>query len=211
MISLLLLTSFVLEQFHSNDGAASVLEVLPGTETRIIHIRDWHLVPKEAFAADTELTGDALYEAYGQHVKVVKAVQASQKKLLSGVKEVHVEGLCPRDMPAFEAMIRFQRKRPDEDSLLHMGAAAQLMVEGTLKVLPAEADGFERANPVKDGRIGIDEKAQEAREDEIVRSLLKKKGTVYLMLGGAHDLSDNIERLSEDCGNVVVTPKGWPE
>jgi len=44
-----------------------------------------------------------------------------------------------------------------------------------------------------------------------VRNLLKRGGTCVLVLGGADDLSDNIKRLSKDCGYVVVTPKRWPE
>ena len=44
-----------------------------------------------------------------------------------------------------------------------------------------------------DGRIVFDEKSNEAREDAIVRNLMKTpRGTAVLVLGGAHDLSDNV-------------------
>jgi hypothetical protein len=45
-------------------------------------------------------------------------------------------------------------------------------------------------------------------EHAIVPVSLKHGGTCVLVLGGAHDLSDNIKRLSKACGYIVVTPKG---
>jgi hypothetical protein len=38
----------------------------------------------------------------------------------------------------------------------------------------------------------FEEKANEAREDAIVRNTLRASETVILVLGGAHDLSDNV-------------------
>jgi len=35
--------------------------------------------------------------------------------------------------------------------------------------------------------------------------------TCLLVLGDAKDPSDNIGRISKDCGYVVATPEGWPE
>lgn len=91
------------------------------------------------------------------------------------------------------------------------GAAGQLMVDGKLTVHAAEAEDFDKANPVKDGAVNADEAAQEAREDAIVKEPLKQKKTVVLVLGGAHDLTDNIRRLTKDCGYTIITPKGFPE
>jgi hypothetical protein len=76
--------------------------------------------------------------------------------------------------------------------------------------LPLEGSGFRSANPTKDGNFEIDKRVQEDREDEIVKNLLKQKETVVLVLGGGHDLSDNIKRLTKDCGYTIVTPKGYP-
>jgi hypothetical protein len=95
-------------------------------------------VPKDAFAAETELSGKELNEAYAEHIREVKAVQASQRKLLSDVEEVYVEGLAESDMPVFEAMIRLMRKKPEEDRHMKMGVVAQLPTEEKLVVLPAE-------------------------------------------------------------------------
>jgi hypothetical protein len=190
---------------------ASAREAIPKGETHIVHIRDWHMVSKDDFAADTELSGKELDVAYAEHLKTVEAVQTSQRAILKDVKEVYSEGLTKSDMPVFDAMVRLMRKKPEEDGLMMMGVVAQLLVEEKLKVLPTENEFFEKANPLKDGKVEIDEDEQERREDAIVRNLLKKKGTVYLVLGGAHDLTDNIKKLSNDCGYTVVTPKGYPE
>jgi hypothetical protein len=211
MLILLLMFAITPAELRANDGVATVREALPAAETCIIHIRDWHLVPKDAFAADTELEGKELDEAYAEHIRAVKAVQASQRTILKDTKEVYSEGLAKSDMPVFEAMIRLMRKKPEEDRLMRMGVVAQLRMQDKLMVLPAENEFFEKANPLKDGKVEIDHEEQERREDAIVRNLLKQQGTVYLVLGGAHDLSDNIKRLSKDCGYFVVTPKGWPE
>jgi hypothetical protein len=206
MISLLLLLAGQIEAA----AVESVREVIPAGKTHIVHIRDWHFVSREDFAADTGLADEKLDEAYAEHLELVQKIQASQREALAGVKKVHVEGLAPGDMVVLAAMIRLQRKSPDHTTGLKLGAAGQLMVEKKLNVLPAEADGFERANPVQEGEVKIDLEAQEQREDAIVRNLLKRPGKVYLVLGGAHDLADNIRRLSPDCGYTVVTPKGYP-
>jgi hypothetical protein len=157
----------------------------------IVHVRDWHLVDQELFGTDEE---------YAVHKKTVVAVQASQWKILADVPEVFIEGLSPRDEQVFSIMLAVQKKMPHGDTLLHLGAAARLVIDKGLKVLPAEADGFEVANPVKDGKVVIDEAIQEKREDAIVRRLSAKKGKVYLLLGDAHDLKDKIRRLSDNCG-----------
>lgn len=101
----------------------------------------------------------------------------------------------------------YRREGTTEDDLLRLGAAGQLALEGKLRVLPAEGKGFEQANPVRDGAVEFDEAANEKREDEIVRRLAKGG---CLVLGGAHDLADNIKRLGLDVGYVLVTPRRCP-
>jgi hypothetical protein len=87
----------------------------------------------------------------------------------------------------------------------------QLLIDGHIKaVVPAEdAKAYEAANPVQaDGRIVFDEKATEARENAIVRNMLEKaSGTAVLVLGGAHDLSDNVPAGVK---LTVLTVKGYP-
>ena len=77
-------------------------------------------------------------------------------------------------------------------------------------MVPAEeAKAYATANPVKDdGTIVFDEKANEKREDAIVRNLMKASGnTAIVVLGGAHDLSDNVPK---GVHLVEVTVKSYP-
>lgn len=95
--------------------------------------------------------------------------------------------------------------------LLELGAAGQLVVKGELKTLiPAEdSKAFEAANPFQsDGTVVFDKKADEAREDAIVRNLLKSDGVVVIVLGGDHDLADNLKRIGSGCKyERVAVPK----
>ena len=79
--------------------------------------------------------------------------------------------------------------------LLRIGAAGQLQAERVLKVLPAEDKAaHEAARPVReDGTVRFDPMLNDAREDTIVKNALAGESTVsVLILGGAHDLSDNV-------------------
>lgn len=91
MLSLLLLFAINLEQLQSNAGVASAKEVLPGTESRIIHIRDWHLVPKDDFAIDIGLKATELGDAYAEHLQDVERVQKSQIKISPASKRCSVK------------------------------------------------------------------------------------------------------------------------
>jgi len=63
-----------------------------------------------------------------------------------------------------------------------------------LEVLAAEDPVLlEAANPVgKDGSVRFDADANERRESAIVRRLLKAGPVAVIVLGGGHDLSDNV-------------------
>lgn len=191
-------------------AAESVRVVIPGGRTHIIHIRDWHLVSQEDFAADTGLKGAELETAYGKHLETVLAVQASQRKILAKVKRAYVEGVNDAGRANYLELIAEQKREPSGALLLHIGAAGQLMVAEMLEALPAEGDDFRKANPIQGGRFDLDKAANEAREDAIVKRLLTVEGTAVLVLGGAHDLADNVRRLSKDCGLTEITPKGYP-
>jgi hypothetical protein len=83
--------------------------------------------------------------------------------------------------------------------LLEMGAAGQLLLSGELEdVLPLEdARLYEKTNPLsEDGRIELKPKIIEAREDAMVKKILDGGPFAFMVLGGGHDLSGNIERLS---------------
>lgn len=215
---------------------------------RVIHILDWHVVSREAFAADLELSGEELDRQYAQHLTEVEAVQREQMELLEhmlqhdGLEAVYLEGLSDESLSAFHAAC--ERLKNEEEpiaainrqikqietmiteleqgghseteqylkavaikadlrtmieehqaSLLQLGAAGRLYMLGKLKaVLPAESlDAHAQANPLANGAVQLDLAKQEAREHAIVQELGKASDkTVVLVLGGDHDLSDNI-------------------
>ena len=54
-----------------------------------------------------------------------------------------------------------------------------------------------RSKPFKDGRVTeFDTEANQCREDVIVRTMLSSEShVIVLVMGGGHDLSDNVERI----------------
>ena len=55
-----------------------------------------------------------------------------------------------------------------------MGHPSVISVAGILQQAPVEDEAtYEAANPAKDGKVVFDEKANEVRENAIVRSLLR--------------------------------------
>ncbi len=155
------------------------------------------------------------YEAFLADVEAVQVEQMALRRSLvksHGLNAVFLEGIAQDEMPAFRKLLgQLARwKKPDGDGLLDMfltdmhrldtlevGAGGRLMMAGELEVLPAEdAEAMKAANPVKDGKVQYDEAAIERREDAIVRNVLAAESSVaVLILGGGHDLSDNIERI----------------
>jgi hypothetical protein len=103
-------------------------------------------------------------------------------------------------------LIRYEK----ETDLFQIGTPGQLLIDGHIKtVIPAEdAKTFAAANPVQaDGRIVFDKKANEVRENTVVKRMIKASGIAVLVLGGAHDLSDNVPA---DVKLIVVTVNGYP-
>ena len=194
----------------------------------IIHLLNWHFISKEDFTTDlSDLLDGNLSEAeidkrYLEFLNDVEAIQIEQKQILRylikhhKVRSVYMEGLTEKNLNAFNSFIKTLREFevPEGDGaldlflkeqyrrdLMQMGAAAQLQIQGLLNsVLPLEnAEAFQKANPVaKDGKIRFDEKAEERREDEMLKVLLKGQGIKVIVLGGSHDLTGNMERMKLD-------------
>jgi len=61
------------------------------------------------------------------------------------------------------------------------------LIDNDIKaVIPAEdASAYRAANPVHDGRVVFNAKANEAREDAIIRNTLRASETAGCVLGGA--------------------------
>ncbi len=206
------------------------VEYLPASEKptrQIVHILDWHFVPRADFAADiraeAEKVGVTLSDAdvdgnWESFLAEVEAVQLEQMALLRslanshGLKQVFLEGIAEDEMPGFKNLLghlsRWKKPKgtcPLDEFLIEMHrqdtlevcAAGRLMMTGEVEALPAEdADALEAANPVKDGKVQFDESANERREDAIVRNVLASDSpAAVLLLGGGHDLADNVERI----------------
>jgi hypothetical protein len=191
----------------------------------IIHLLNWHFISKEDYAADLsdlsngKLSEEEFEKRYLEFLKDVEAIQKEQKQILRylikhhKVQSVYMEGLTEKNLSAFSSFIKTLREfeMPEDDGAfdlflkeqyrrdkLQMGAAAQLLISNELKaVLPLEnAEAFESANPVsKDGKIRFDKGKEEKREEEMIKSLLKGQGMKVIVLGGGHDLTDNIRQM----------------
>ncbi|MEQ9009518.1 MAG: hypothetical protein RLP12_16680 [Ekhidna sp.] len=171
---------------------------------------------------DSTITQKQIEMQYSDFLKKVESAQKEQVKILRrminrySLRGVYIEGLTEKN---HKDTIRFivtlkkyeKEKTPPESDfdrlveaqnkidLLELGAAGRLVVKGELNtLLPAEdSEAFEAAKPVRsDGKVKFDMKANERREDAIVRNLLKGSRVVVITLGKDHDLHDNIRRLS---------------
>ena len=64
----------------------------------------------------------------------------------------------------------------------------------------------------EDGAVALDQNRIEARQDSQAKRLLGAGKFALLMLGGAHDLSDNLDRLSGGKAEYLrVGAKQWQE
>lgn len=171
---------------------------------------------------DSSIPQKQIEKQYFDFLKEVESVQREQVKILRrmidryNLKGVYIEGLSEKNykgtMRFIEILKKYEKQKspPESDfdrsveaqnklDLLELGAAGRLVVKEELStLLPAEdSEAFEAANSVQsDGSVEFDIKANERREDAIVRNLLKGSRVVVITLGKDHDLQDNIRRLS---------------
>lgn len=100
-------------------------------------------------------------------------------------------------------------------NLVEMGAAGRLLVRGEIdEVLPAEDEELlDAANPIAaGGLIQFNAQKIQARRDAIVTNVLNEGPCALLILGGEHDLTDNVRRVSGGtCEYIRVTLKRYKE
>jgi hypothetical protein len=261
--------------------ATEILRPLPGVvqvevclnaekpTSRIIHLRDWHFVPKELFALDMkqahgrELTTDEIDRLHQELLLEVELIQLEQIAVLRclikyhGLKKVFSEGFSPAELDTYKdkiAVLRTMekeqipqiRKQLDDvrklmegasksgkekaeaieaelvtlldqhmQRLLEMGASGRLLIAGELDdVLPLEdAAALEQAIPLTpSGKMKHDPQKIEARHDAQVRAVMKEGPVAVIVLGGSHDLTGSIIRLSGGkCEYLRVTTKRFRE
>ena len=84
--------------------------------------------------------------------------------------------------------------------VLQLGAAGQMFLSGEItNIRPSESlEAYEQADPLKDGIVVLDEKVIERRQDVIV-NVLTANNVSLVILGGAHDLANNLPADVEYC------------
>jgi hypothetical protein len=103
-----------------------VLQVEAGVQTgkpthRIVHLRDWHFVPKNLYAIDMknaagrELSDEEIDRLHQELLLEVQAVQLEQMALLRcliqhhGLKRICAEGLTTNDLPSYKERVAVLR------------------------------------------------------------------------------------------------------
>lgn len=171
----------------------------------IIHIADWHFVPREHFAAELpkDATEAEIDELYAEFLESVAAVQAQQCVVLRELapQRVWLERLTDEQVDDFRGLceaIRDVRSNPGplaemmESDLTEMGAVARLIVDGhEIEVMAAENPELLRLGfPLRDGFTEADE---ERRESEMIRRIVGvSESPIVVILGDDHDLNDNL-------------------
>lgn len=206
------------------------LKELPGVESvkidvdreapqlTIIHVRDWHFIEYAEFKADVEdeVAADLIDSQYIAFAGEVQAVQDQQELFLNamadaGYQDVWLEGLIPEFQRVFHHICHaaagnglYQTPNP-----ISVGAAARLFVKRRIRVHALDTDeGLRLTTPLDaQGKLrDVPASAIERREDLMMRQLDGRRGVAIIMLGGAHDLSNNVP---DDVRLITVTVKGY--
>jgi hypothetical protein len=98
--------------------------------------------------------------------------------------------------------------------VLPLGTAGRLLMSGDVEeLLPLDdAKLLEEAKPIDPaGRFHLDPAKLSARHDAQVQAALKGDAFALVILGGAHELTDNVRRYAGGlCEYVRVTSRGYP-
>ncbi len=245
---------------------SSVAESSPATvkpTVTIIHVRNWHWLPKEHFAADQrglnpKLTNEEIDIQYSRFLDDIDALQREQVGLLRELFQQHpgcrvfYEGVTDANGRTFIDTIQALRHadigsiqinleqanrmvetipagtnahtiavglRDDfnaklaayRNDLSQVGAVGRMLMADELDRVFALDDEklLDAANPVKaDGTIEFNAAADTASEDDMAKRLLASTPVVIAVLGGEHDLTDNLQKFSAHHEYVVrETPK----
>ena len=115
-------------------------------------------------------------------------------------REAEAAGLSAESDKALELQLGLTAFRTQYRlDCLRIGAAGVLYAEGKLReFLPVEgAAEYDAANPLRDGKVEFNKSATEARHDAQVRRMRDGPPVAIIVLGGAHDLSESIQRLRD--------------
>jgi hypothetical protein len=181
--------------------------------SRIIHLRDWQVVPEELAKVD----GGEPFERQNLRVEVVQTEHAAILRCLArhhGLRSVHIEGYAPEGKALMAARIETLQDmakveptatKEERELRLEMGAAVCLVAEGELEeVLPLENQKrLDEARPVRDGKV-VDAAKNEAREKAMIELAKTHGPTAVIVLGGKHQLA------APGVEVIRVTTMGYP-
>jgi hypothetical protein len=135
---------------------------------RIVHLRDWHYVPKDLFAIDIkqahgrELTDDEIDRLHQELLLEVELVQLEQMALLRclikhhGLKKVFSEGFSPNELKAYRERIAVLRSMDKEQ-------------------VPQVRKQLEEVRKLLEGATGEKKEKAEAIESQLVTMLDEHK------------------------------------
>lgn len=209
------------------EGVARVERAVPPGRPicRIIHIADYHFVPRDDLTAhlrdkDPDVTDAHIDAEYQRMLTKVRRVQANQLRLISwlakehGVRVVHLEGLTAANRTHYSGLISLASQGGLDDKM-RLGAAGQAIMAGAINdVAPAEDEGaYHLADPTAalakgGGVLGtIGGPGNDAREESMVRRLAAGGPLVVVVLEAAHDLSRQVKKL-DGCEYLKVYVDG---
>jgi hypothetical protein len=194
----------------------------PGEELTIVHIRDFHLVPRE--------TAKVEGLDYQEMVNTVEHVQNEEMAIVRflarsySVKELYSEGLSKDSMDGLTIRLNLLRdmeklanaKKLNAEELkegrelaLTVGVPGRLyLLKEIDAVLPLEDEkALQEAHPVVNGKLAPDP-AKIFLRRQAMMAQLPKKGIAVVILGGSHDLAPH---LPPGTLYLRVTPKSYAE
>tara|TARA_R110002072_G_scaffold302100_1_gene483912 strand:- start:80997 stop:81680 length:684 start_codon:yes stop_codon:yes gene_type:complete len=223
MIELILVCMLTeLPNLESFPGVESAKVVVKCDDPRltIVHIRDWHFIEFAEFQADVqdEIAEDQIQNQYLIFAHEVQEIQDQQEMFLNamaraGHREVWLEGLIPEFERAFIHICHAAARNGlyESPNPISVGAAARLFVKRQIRVHALDTDkGLRLTQPLDaTGKLrAVSEADIEQRENLMMQQLRSHQGIAIVVLGGAHDLSNNIPPETK---LVVVTVKGYRE
>lgn len=125
--------------------------------SRIIHLRDWHFVPRELYALDMkeaygrELTDDEIDRLHQELLLEVEFIQIEQMAVLRcliqhhGLKKVFCEGFSPNELEAYREKIAVL-KAMDSEQVPHVRkqlAEVRSLIEGSTGESKQKAEAIE--------------------------------------------------------------------
>jgi len=206
-----------LESFPGVESVKVAVECENPTLT-IVHIRDWHFIEYAEFKADVEdeIGAGQIANQYVVFAREVQAVQDQQELFLNamaraGHRDVWIEGLIPEFERAFIHICHAAARNGlyESPNPISVGAAARLFVKQQINVHALDTDkGLRLTKPLDvAGKLRkVAEADVEKREDLMIQQLRHHKGVAIVVLGGAHDLSNNVPPGTK---LVTVSVKGY--